>query len=66
MRRPALDRVAARRDVAPRALRFLAAHEGEFPFGRLFDAQFPLEQVQLALEQSRRREIQRATLRVEP
>ena len=53
-------------DYLRRALRFLAAHEGEFPFGRLFDAQFPLEQVQLALEQSRRREIQRATLRVEP
>ncbi len=53
-------------DYLRRALRFLAAHEDEFPFARLFDAQFPLEQVQLALEKSRRREIQRATIRVEP
>jgi threonine dehydrogenase-like Zn-dependent dehydrogenase len=52
-------------DYLRRALQFLAEHERELPMERLFDAQFPLEQLQLALEKSKRREIQRATIRVE-
>jgi threonine dehydrogenase-like Zn-dependent dehydrogenase len=44
------------------ALEFLERHGDEYPFGRLLDSEFPLEDVDHALEESNERTVTRASL----
>jgi hypothetical protein len=47
------------------ALEFLEQHQNRFPFDRLIDAVYPLEQAEQALRDSAARKVTRASLLVE-